>query len=179
MKNIGVKYGIITAIVLILTIMLRNTFLVEKQMCFFLVLFLTFVFMIIMMVRTGIKKRRELGGVAEIKELFQPIFIVILFAALAYNLTTYIYLNFINPGFVQVYSESYVNLLAGVAENAQPAQVETIEQLIEQIRDNAKSPENYSIKTHLQGIATWIIGYSIVGLIIAAVLRRKSNSVEF
>lgn len=178
-KNIGVKYGIITAIVLILTVILRNTFLAEKQMWFFLVIFLTFVFMVVMMVKTGRSRRKELGGVAEIKELFQSIFIVILFAAVAHNLTKFVYLNYINPDFVRIYSESYIELLSGVAENAQPAQVSTIEELVEQIRENAKSPENYSIKTHIQGIATWIISYSIIGLIIAAIQRRKSDSVEF
>src|SRR5690606_35021317 len=125
----------------------------------------SYVVILAIYVMAGLTRKKELGGYADVKELFQTIFIVILIAELAYGLFNYIYLNFIDPEFFNRYMETtreYHQRIGGDVERMD----DQIEKLKEQNEIRA------SVSTTLLGIATWIIVDSIIGLLIALIIRK-------
>lgn len=169
-KNIafGIKAGLIIAALYVLMLWIKFSFLSYNPFVFYLGSFISYFIIIAALVITGTQKRSSLGGYAEIKDLFQPIFIAIIFAEVAYLLFTYFYLNYINPTFFQTYEQS---MDAFAHKNKMSA--EKIKEQIEMVRSQAKSSKDFwGLTKNL--LARWIVVDSIFGLMISFLLRKKT-----
>lgn len=164
--NIGLKYGLIAAGAYVVLLLVRYLFLGNSPMVFTGVMFLSYLLILFFYFRAGLEKRRQLGGQAEIRDLFSTIFIVILIAETTYAVFNYVYLNFIDPEFSNRMLESSVTYLREMGGNE-----EVINNQIEKMQ--SQQEQNRLISTTLRGLATWIIVDSIIGFIIAMVLRKK------
>ena len=164
----GINAGLIIAALYVLMLWIKFTFLSYNPFAFYLGSFISYFIIIAALVITGVQKRSSMGGYAEIKDLFRPIFISIIFAEVAYLLFTYFYLNYINPTFFQTYEES---MNAFVHKNKMSA--EKIKEQIEMVRSQAKSSKDFwGLAKSL--LARWIVVDSIFGLMISFFLRKKT-----
>lgn len=168
----GIKYGAITAVVYVLLLLVRYMFCGFSPVIFTGAMIVTYMVVLVFFLMAGMARRKELGGYAEVKEIFQTIFIVVLFAEIAWTLFSYIYLNFIDPGFMERFMQNtleYVKKMGG-SEVSIEAQMDKITEQKEQQR---------SIASYLSGLAIWIVVDSLLGLIIAYALKRKKPLNDF
>lgn len=164
----GFIAGLIIALLYVVLLWIKFTFLSYNPFAFYLGSFISYFTIIAALVITGVQKRNRLGGYAEIKDLFQPIFIVIIFAEIAYLLFTYIYLNYINPGFFQAYEQA---MDAFAHKNKMSA--EKIKAQIDMVHRQAEASKDFWGLTK-SILARWIVIDSIFGLMIAFFLRKKT-----
>lgn len=162
---IGIKYGLIASVVYVLLILIRYLFLADNPMIFTGAMFFSYVIILVFFVVAAMEKKKSLGGYADFKDLFTTIFIVILFAELSYTIFNYIYLNFIDPDFFTGFMQStkdYVNKMGG-----------SVEALNEQMaKMKAQNAQKMSISNSLNGLGIWILVDSIIGFLIALIIRK-------
>lgn len=163
--GVGIKFGIIAGAVYILLLLIRYMFFNSNPMVFTGTIFVSYLVILSFFVLAALARRKELGGYANIKELFSTIFMVILIAEICYAAFNYIYLNFIDPNFYPHYLEVTIQYMKnkGVGE-------EVLNHQIGKLQDQMK--EIKSISNILIGLATWIVVDSIIGIIIALVTKR-------
>ncbi|RQO32483.1 hypothetical protein DBR32_02455 [Taibaiella sp. KBW10] len=164
----GIKAGLIIAALYVLLLWIKFTFLSYNPFVFYLGGFISYFLIIAALIIAAVQKRNQQGGYAEIKDLFQPIFIAIIFAEIAYLLFTYFYLNYINPTFFQTYEQA---MDAFAHKNKMSA--EKIQAQVNMVRAQAQSSKDFWGLA--KGIlARWIVIDSIFGLMIAFLFRKKT-----
>jgi len=161
----GIKYGIIAGIVYILLILIRYLFLDYNPMIFTGAMLISYIIIIVFFIMAAIERKKELGGYADLKDLFAPVFIVILFAEVCYAVFNYIYLNFIDPDFFNHFMQTtmeYVKKMGG-STDAISKQMDKME---------AQNAEKMSVLHALMGLGMWIIIDSVIGILIALIIRK-------
>jgi len=164
----GIKFGIITAVVYVLLLLIQYMFCGGSPVTFTAAKIMGFVIIIGCFILAAIARRKELGGFAELKELFQTIFIVIIFAELAFVIFSFIYLNFIDPMFMERYTQTVLVFLedkkAGIPKDTYDEQIKALA--------DAKT-DHKSIVGFLRQFVNSIVLDSVIGLIIAFAIKRK------
>lgn len=166
----GIKYGIIAAVLYIVLLLIRYMFLASSPMIFGGAQFISYFIIIGVFILAGMARKRELGGYADMRQIFQAIFIVILFAEISYALFNYIYLNFIDPTFMERFTQTTADYFGKMGKG------KTFDARMEQMQDQIKEQRQFS--TYLTGLAVWIIVDSIVGFVIAVVLKKKRPEMQ-
>jgi hypothetical protein len=125
----------------------------------------SYLIILITLFLSGIARRKELGGFAEMREIFQSIFISILVIELVYVLFVFIYMKFAYPGFISHFRESSHTYFhqKGLAEKDIEMGMKDVELITEQIKPSGL----------IKGFGTAVVVDSIFGFIFAAILRRK------
>lgn len=161
----GLKFGIIAGAIYILLLLIRYMFFASNPMIFTGAIFVSYLIIVFFFVLAANARKKELGGYANIKEIFSTIFMVILIAELCYAIFNYIYLNFIDPNFYPHYLQATIEYMRskGVGE-------EVLNHQIDKLQDQMKQMK--SISNTLTGLATWLIVDSIFGIIIALVTKK-------
>jgi len=166
----GIKFGIISGAVYILLLLVRYMFFNSNPMVFTGTIFVSYLIILSFFVQAALARRKELGGYADIKELFSTIFIVVLITEVCYAVFNYIYLNYIDPEFYPHYLQVTLEYMRskGVGEEVLNHQIDKLQDQMVQMK---------SISNNLLGLATWLIVDSIIGLIMALVMKK--NKVQF
>ena len=113
----------------------------------------------------GITRRKELGGYAHVREIFQSIFLAILIAELLYIVFVFIYLKFIDPYFLNHFREMS---LAFYRKNGFG------EQQIDEAMKGVDSLINQSKPSELiKGYGVAVVLDSIFGFLFAFILRKQ------
>ena len=164
---LGLKGGIIIGIVYAILLWIKYTFLGHHPFGFWASGFVSYAIIIACMVVLGMHRKHNLGGFAEIKDIFQPLFIAIILIELAYLLFTFYYLNYLNPDFF----EGYKKALAGFGESRNVDAKKVAEQ-ISLIAEQQKSSHDFWLM--FKGIfLRWVIVDSVFAMMIAFFLRKK------
>ncbi len=118
----------------------------------------------------GIARRKELGGFASFKEIFQTIFVAIVITEIVYVLFNFVYLKFIDPSFFDNLKVATRTLLekAGTSE----------EQIDKQMQGFKDANDQLTPVKLLEGLGMWIVIDSIFGLIYAAILKKNKDLFE-
>src|SRR5664279_525898 len=95
----AVRYGLITGFIYIILLFIRYHFSSSNPIFFGLFAIASYVVILLLFLFTGIRRKKQLGGSGEMKDIFQAIFISILIAELCYVLFNWIYFKFIDPAF--------------------------------------------------------------------------------
>lgn len=171
-KRAGVKIGLIggciIALFYTLLLWIKFTFFSFSPFAFYVGNFVSYILIIGSFVVLAHQQRIKLGGYAEIKDLFQPIFIAVIFAELAYFLFTYIYLNYVNPTFFASYEQAMI-----VFAQKQKMPQEAMDAQVQMVKDQATSSKDFWLL--FKGVfVRWIVVDSIFGIIIAFLLRKRT-----
>jgi hypothetical protein len=128
-------------------------------------------FVILMMyLFTAIARKNELGGYANLKEIFSSVFIVILITELAYIVFNIVYFKMVDPAFWQNFQES---------TRAQLQMAHIPNEQIEQQMKSFKDMEEQSGPGNLiKGYAFSVIIDSVFGLIFAIILRKSNPPIK-
>jgi signal transduction histidine kinase len=168
--SIGIKYGIITGLVYAVLLFVRYNFFAGSPVVFGLFAIISYILILVLYIFAGIARRKEQGGYANFKEIFQTIFITILVTELVYVLFNFIYLKFVDPSFFDRFQQTTRNLMekSGISE-------EKIDKQMESFKDLDKQLAPLGL---LKGLGIWIVVDSIFGLIFASILRKKKDIFE-
>ncbi|MFT4062478.1 MAG: DUF4199 domain-containing protein [Edaphocola sp.] len=164
--GLGLQYGVATGFVYLALLLLRYLVFGANVPAFNALKFISYFILAGMFVVTILARRKQLGGYADAKQLFQPVFMVVLVAEITYSLFSCIYLNFIDPGFMDGFMERTVEYLKN---NGAP--LEIVNQQIALAKEQAAvkaAPSGY-----LQGLATWIVLDSILALLLCIFLKKN------
>ena len=163
--SVGSRFGLITGFLYVGLLFLRYKFFAFTPRSFYFIALVSYLFILLMYLITGIARKKELGGTAEIKEVFKSIFIAILITELMYLLFNFIYLKWVDPGFsgnFQEISQAYYKNLGYSADQLE------MEMKAVKLMSDAVKPEGL-----LKGFGTIIVVDSIFGFIFAAILSKK------
>jgi len=162
---IGIRFGLLTGAIYILLLFVRYHF--SSSNPIFIVVFATISYLIILLffLVTGIARKKELGGFAETREIFQSIFIAILITELFYVLFNLIYFRFIDPAFWDHFRSTTLAFMekAGLTQDE-------IDEKMKSFKDAGQQTSPLGL---LKGYGTSVVVDSIFGLIFAALLRKK------
>lgn len=168
--KIGVRFGLITGLVYILLLFLRYNVFASSPLSFGLIAIFSYIVVLVLYLFAGLARRKQEGGFASFKEIFQTIFITIIITELVYVIFNLIYLKLIDPSFFDKFQETTRNFF----EKSNMTE-EQIDKQMEKFNDADKqlSPLNL-----LKGLGIWIVVDSVFGIIYAAILRKKKDIFE-
>ncbi|HET8574531.1 MAG TPA: DUF4199 domain-containing protein [Edaphocola sp.] len=162
---LGLKMGIITALVYIILLLLRYMFLSYNPMIFTGSVIISYIIILVFYGMTVWQRRKDLGGYAEIRDLFGAVFICILITEIVYCAFNYIYLNFIDPGFFTRFEQSTIEYIKKVGGDSMKVQ-----QQIDKFK--GQKGASGSVLSTIIGLGQWLIIDSILGLLISLAFRK-------
>src|SRR5579863_807101 len=168
--RIGLRYGLITGLLYFILLFCRFRFFSSDPRYFVLSAVVSYFIIIMMYLLTAIARKKELGGYADLKELFTSVFIVILITELIFIIFNLVYFKIVDPSF-------WENFQASAHAKLQMARVPG--EQIEQEMKSFKDLENQSGTGNLiKGYGTNVIIDSIFGFIFAIILRKQNPAIK-
>ncbi|AJR03476.1 DUF4199 domain-containing protein [Siansivirga zeaxanthinifaciens] len=135
------------------------------------------VFMLIAIIVLGIisvgKTKQAQDGYASFKEAFTAFFITVVLGLVISTFVSYILFNFIDTEAANVLKEKTIEKTVEMLKGFNTPS-EVIAQSVEQI----ESQNQYSIGNILKGLAGYTVFFSIIGLIVAAALKKNKPKAE-
>ncbi len=166
----GIKFGIAAGVTYILLLVLRYMFFGVNPLSLGIVSFLSYLVLIVFFIVAANYRRKELGGYADVKQLFQTIFIVILIAEVCYSLFNYIYLTFIDPTYIERFVQNTEEWME---------KMKLPEAQMEEMRTKLAGQKQSSFSTVMLGFCQAIVIDSIIGLIVAFLMKKQRPASDF
>lgn len=166
-KNNGLTYGIILGVIsIVLTV---GIYVVDVS------LFVnTWVGIVMILVNIIIgfiivsKTKKQLGGIISFKEAFTVYFIAAAIGGLIGILTYYVLFNFVDPQAKQTVQELTIDMTVKMMEKF-GAPSDAVEEAIVEL----EKTDNYSLGNLLKSYVFGLVGYSILGLILALIFKSR------
>lgn len=163
--QLGLQMGVITGGIYMVLMWMRYQFLGNNPIYFETAKHITYLLVLSLFAGTVYRRKKHLGAYAEIRELFTPVFVCILITEACYVIFNYLYLNFVNPEFMDTYIQNTIHYLESLKNKNQ--------NLSKRIQDlKAQQGVVNSFQATLTGLGFWIIIDSVVGLIVSLIWRR-------
>ena len=168
-KKNGVKFGVISGIISIIVTVLMyaidinlfaNSYIGFGMVIFYLILGIYVVSV----------TKKEMGGVINFKEAFTAYFIYCVIGIVIANIFNYILFNFIDPAAKEQILEITIQKTVEFMEKFGTPK-EAMKEAIISLKEN----DQYSIANIIKGSAFSIIFSSIIGLIVAAIMKTKTT----
>lgn len=166
----GIKFGIAAGIVYILMLVLRYMFFGVNPLTLGVMAFLAYIILIVFFIVSARYRKKELGGYADVKQLFQTIFIVILIAEICYSVFNYIYLKYIDPTYLDRFVQNTQEWME---------KMKLPEEQMDKMRESLDVQKTTGMKTILIGFAQAVVIDSIIGLIIAFIMKKQRPVSDF
>ncbi|MEH6535713.1 MAG: DUF4199 domain-containing protein [Psychroserpens sp.] len=168
LKSTAVNYGIYLALGLVLYTVLCYALNIELIVNFWINLLLMPLIIITIGVISSAKSKSILGGFMSFKQAFTAYFIPIAIGVTISTIVTVIIFNFIDPDSALYIKELVITKTQGFMENMGAPQSEinkTIAQMEEQ--------DTFAIGTQLRSLAQSLIFFTVIGLIVALIMKKK------
>src|SRR5258708_28377040 len=104
--RIGLRYGFITGLLYFILLFCRFKFFSSNPRYFVTFAVVSYLIILIMYLFTAIARKNELGGYADLKEIFTSVFIVILITVLVYIIFNIVYFIKVDPAFWENFQAS-------------------------------------------------------------------------
>ena len=104
--KVGIRYGWIAGLVYAVLLFCRFRFFASDATSYFSFTLASYILILFIFLFTGIARKKELGGYAHVREIFQSVFIAILITELMYVFFVLLYMKFIDPGFLNRFQDS-------------------------------------------------------------------------
>ena len=167
-KSIATKYGLYLALILSSITIIGYAVYLDLFTKWWLgigQLLLVIIFGII----SSVKARGILGGFISFKDAFTAFFITIAIGIVIPALIGLIIFNFVDPEAATILQEKIVENQLKMMENFGAPQ-EAIDQAMKQMEEQGSF---FSVSNSLKSIAYQLLGFSIVGLIVALVVKKS------
>ena len=133
--------------------------------------------LLILMIAVGIfaviKVKQAQNGFASFKESFTSFFITMLVAVLISTVVSYVLFNFVDPEAAIALKEMTIDKSVAMMEGFN-APTDAIDKAVTQMEEQ----DQYSIANVLKGLAGNLVVMSIIGLIVAAVMKKNNPEAE-
>jgi hypothetical protein len=127
----------------------------------------------VILVMATVNTRKEQGGFISFKDAFSAFLVAALVGTLISTTVNIMIFNVVDPDFKEEITELTIEASVEMMENF-GADEAAIEQGIAQIEEN----DQFSLGKQLQGVLWAIIGYAVVGLILAAITKKEKPVVD-
>ncbi|WP_445732638.1 DUF4199 domain-containing protein [Mariniflexile sp.] len=135
------------------------------------------IFILVAIIAFGIvsvaKTKQAQNGFATFKEAFTSYFITVLIGLAISTLVSYLLFNFIDTEAATVLKEKTIEKTVSMMEG-----FNTPKEVIAQAVENIESQDQFSILNILKGLAGYIVLFSIIGLIVAAAMKKSNPDTE-
>jgi|SRR5450432_560273 hypothetical protein len=167
---IGIRFGLITGFLYAILLFCRYHFFSSDPTTYFSFILASYVVILFAFLFTGIARKKELGGFAEVREIFQSIFIAILITEFIYVLFIFIYMKRIDPGFMNHFRESALAFYhqKGLGVSEIDMRMKGVDSLAEQAKPAGL----------VKGFGTAVVVDSVFGFIFSFILRKQKPSSE-
>jgi len=163
----GLRFGLIIGLIYAILLFVRFNFFAGSPLSFGLFAIVSYLLILVLYLFAGISRKKELGGYADFKDIFQTIFISILITEAVYVIFTSAYLRFIDPSFWDNFKVVTRNFFekAGMTQDQIDAKMKGFDEANKEMTPWAM----------VKGYGTWVIIDSIVGMIYSSILRKKKD----
>ncbi|GAA0871900.1 hypothetical protein GCM10009117_10460 [Gangjinia marincola] len=166
-KKIGVNQGLTLGLILA-TITILVYAVAQNLATEWYINLSVFILVVIFGIVASVKSRKAVGGFISFKDAFIPFFITVVIGIAINTVISIIIYNFIDPDAAQAIQEQIMISTREMMEKFGAPQ-QSIDEAMAQMADQ----NSFSIGAQLQGLAMTIVFLSIIGLIVAAIIKRK------
>lgn len=168
-KKNGIKFGLISAVISIVVTVLMYAIDINLFANSFIGIGMV-VFYISLGIYVVSTTKKDMGGTINFKEAFTAFFIYCVIGIAIANIFNYILFNFIDPAAKEQILDITIKKTVEFMEKFDTPK-EAIKEAVVSLKEN----DQYSIANIIKGSAFSIIFSSIVGLIVAAVMKSKTT----
>ena len=172
LKSIAIDYGLYLGVVLALFTVIAyavNIELLTQAWYGIAILIVIIVFGIISVA----KAKQRFEGYASFKESFKSYFITVLVGLIISTLVSFVLFNFIDTDAAEVLKQATIEKTIQMLENFSTP-TDKIAEAVEQI----ESQKQYSIANIVKGLAGYLVFFSVIGLIVAAAMKKTNPDSE-
>ncbi len=162
----GLRWGIIIGVVYCLFLFLRYSQGEKNPMMFGLWTFIGFTVVLVLLLISGLKRKKELDGYIELRDAFQTMFMAVLGFEFLYMAFNFLYLKFINPDFFQNFKIAMENFL-----EQNKVSDEQIRERLESFDKDAS--KNMNLGGSFSTFAFSIMISGVFALLFALIIKRK------
>jgi Protein of unknown function (DUF4199) len=164
--TIGVRFGLIAGLLYVIFLFCRFKFFSYSTDVYFLSSLISYFLILLIFLMAGIFRKRELGGFAQIREIFQTIFIAILIAEAFYVVFVGVYMKWMNPDFAENFKTSSLaffrsNPKLSIQDINQ--RMTGVDSLVDQMKPSGL----------IKGYGTAVVVDSIFGFLFAFIVRNQ------
>lgn len=167
LKSLSINYGLYLGLILAAISVIVYAIMIDLFTAWWLGLLLILV-IIVYGLLAALKSRKLLGGYISFKNAFTSYFITILIGTLISTIVGIVIFNIVDPEAASYINEKIITMTAETMENWRAPQ-SSIDQTIAKMQEQ----DNFSIVAQLQSYVIRLLGLSVVGLIVAAIVKRK------
>ncbi|WP_298370188.1 DUF4199 domain-containing protein [uncultured Lutibacter sp.] len=183
-KKNGINFGLILGFLLILPTLLGYAFSIS-----FLVSYWTLAFVFLAVIILGIVviafSKKALGGFISFKNAFASYFIMVIVSFLLSTLMNFVLFNVIDKNFEQVVKQEQIQVtenqrdfFASKMGNAPQEQVDEFHDKFDEAIEKIKNDKPYSLLSLLKGFTISIAIFSLFGLLLAFILKKKDPALD-
>ncbi|MGK0252647.1 MAG: hypothetical protein ACI9OE_000088 [Mariniflexile sp.] len=172
LKSIATNYGLYLGVLLALLTVVSyavNLELLTNMWYGFFILLAIIVFGIVSVA----KSKQAQNGFATFKEAFTSYFITVLLGLVISTFVSYLLFNFIDTEASEVLKEKTIEKTVQMMESFNVPN-EGIAEAVEKI----ESQDQFSIGNIIKGLAGYLVFFSIIGLIVAAAMKKSNPDTE-
>ena len=165
--SVGVKWGLIAGLVSCVVTTVNFMFILKSSYVAFLIMsLLSFVVTLVLSGMGAAEQRRAQGGYITFKEAFRVVFITVLIATIIGTIYGLVYVKAIDPGSVDRMKESTLTFMERMG---------TPQDAIDDTAANfdKQNMGSMSFGRVMLGAAQSLIIYSLLGLLVALIVRRR------
>ena len=171
-KKNGVNFGIIVGVISILMYTLMYIIDIKMFANYWIGIVSFFVNLIIGIVAVA-KSKKALGGYISFKESFTVFFIVIVIGLVLGTSFMYILFNFIDPSAKEVIMNEVIEKTVAMMQGLGTPAAD-----MKEVINEMKDTDNFGILAQIKSYVGSLVLYSIIGLIVAAAMKKNKPEFE-
>lgn len=168
LKSMAINYGLYLGLILITFTIIGYAFSLDLLVNFWLVVLLLPVVNIGFGVFSTAKAKAALNGFISFKQAFSSYFITIAIGILMSSAVTIILFNFFDPDAALTLKDMVIEKTRSFMEGIGAPESEINKALAEM-----QSQDTFAIGTQLKSLAQGFVFYAVIGLIVAAIMKKK------
>ncbi len=172
LKSIATNYGLYLGVALSLITVLAYAINIELLTNMWLGIFIMIAIIVFGIISVA-KTKQAQDGYASFKQAFKSYFITVLLGLLISTVVSFLLFNVIDTEAAEVLKQKTIEQTVNMLEGFNTP-TEVIDQTVQQI----ESQNQYSIGNVLKGLAGYLVLFSVIGLIVAAALKKNNPNAE-
>ena len=183
-KQNGINFGLILGFLLILPTMFGYAFDISILVSYWTMAFI-FLIVIIVGIFAIAYAKKGLGGFINFKNAFTTFFVMLVISTTISSVLNYVLFNIIDKDFAEVVKEKQIETVNGqrdwVMNNMGDAPEDKIDEMhdkFDEAIEKIKADEPYSFISLIKGFAIFVSIFSVFGLLLALILKKKDPALE-
>jgi hypothetical protein len=183
-KQNGINFGLILGFLLILPPMLGYAFNVSILVSYWTLVYIFLIVIIVGIIEIAFTKK-ALEGIISFKDAFTSYFLMLVISVFISTVLNFVLFNFIDKDFGEVVKEKQVELIESQRDwtmnkmgNAPQEKIDEIHDKFDEAIEKVKNDTPYAIGAQLKGAAIFLAIFSMFGLLLALILKKKDPALD-